>query len=105
MTWDSPVAAHQQHVLDSTPGGGSRSVPPARTWFTDVPLSADLHHQGVDVEDRVHGVEGPGLPDHLRSGPSLRIPMEPGVESLNAATAAAIALYAWRQTRARTGVE
>ena len=44
----------------------------------------------------VAGVEGPGLPDHLRAGPTRRIPMAPGVESLNAATAAAIALYAWR---------
>ncbi len=43
----------------------------------------------------------PGLPDHLRSGPTLRIPMEPGIESLNAATAAAVALYAWRQSRTR----
>jgi 16S rRNA (guanine(527)-N(7))-methyltransferase RsmG len=47
----------------------------------------------------VTGVEGPGLPDHLRTGPTRRIPMEPGVESLNAATATAIALYAWRRTR------
>jgi 16S rRNA (guanine(527)-N(7))-methyltransferase RsmG len=45
----------------------------------------------------VVGVEGPGLPEHLRSGLTRRIPMEPGVESLNAATAAAVALYAWRQ--------
>jgi 16S rRNA (guanine527-N7)-methyltransferase len=47
----------------------------------------------------VPGVEGPGLPPHLRQGPRLRIAMEPGVESLNAATATAIALYVWRQRR------
>jgi 16S rRNA (guanine527-N7)-methyltransferase len=47
----------------------------------------------------IPGVEGPGLPAHLRQGPRLRIAMEPGVESLNAATAAAIALYVWRQGR------
>ena len=47
----------------------------------------------------VPGVEGPGLPAHLREGPRRRIAMEPGVESLNAATATAIALYAWRQGR------
>jgi 16S rRNA (guanine(527)-N(7))-methyltransferase RsmG len=47
----------------------------------------------------VAGLEGPGLPDHLRSGPTRRIPMEPGVESLNAATATAVALYAWREGR------
>lgn len=44
----------------------------------------------------IAGVEGPGLPPHLRSGPTRRIPIAKDVESLNAATAAAIALYAWR---------
>jgi 16S rRNA (guanine527-N7)-methyltransferase len=44
----------------------------------------------------IAGVEGPGLPDSLRDGPCLRVPIEPEVESLNAATAVAIALYAWR---------
>ncbi len=44
----------------------------------------------------VAGLEGPGLPDNLRSGTSLRIPIAPGVESLNAATSVAIALYQWR---------
>ena len=42
------------------------------------------------------GREGPGLPDHLRAGLRRRIPIAPDVESLNAATATAIALYAWR---------
>ncbi len=46
----------------------------------------------------VPGVEGPGLPDHLREGPRRRIPIAPGVESLNAATATAIALYVWRHS-------
>jgi 16S rRNA (guanine527-N7)-methyltransferase len=43
----------------------------------------------------VVGVEGPGLPAHLRAGERRRIAMRPGVESLNAAAAAAIALYVW----------
>lgn len=43
----------------------------------------------------VIGLEGPGLPDHLRRGERRRIAMAPGVESLNAATAAAVALYVW----------
>jgi 16S rRNA (guanine527-N7)-methyltransferase len=43
----------------------------------------------------VVGVEGPGLPGHLRQGDRRRIAMQPGVESLNAAAAAAIALYVW----------
>jgi 16S rRNA (guanine(527)-N(7))-methyltransferase RsmG len=45
----------------------------------------------------VSGVEGPGLPESLRGGLRRRIPIEPGVESLNAATATAIALYEWRR--------
>jgi 16S rRNA (guanine(527)-N(7))-methyltransferase RsmG len=40
------------------------------------------------------GVEGPGLPPELRSR-ALAIPMAGGTESLNGATAAAIALYVW----------
>jgi 16S rRNA (guanine(527)-N(7))-methyltransferase RsmG len=64
-------------------------------------LSADGPDLGSEpFPDRfglVVGIEGPGLPEHLRSGLTRRIPMEPGVESLNAATAAAVALYAWRQ--------
>ena len=47
----------------------------------------------------VVGVEGPGLPAHLREGDRRRIAMQPGVESLNAAAAAAIALYAWSLSR------
>ncbi len=66
-------------------------------------LSADGPDLGAEpFPDRfglVVGIEGPGLPDHLRNGPTRRIAMEPGVESLNAATAAAIALFAWRQNR------
>jgi tRNA G18 (ribose-2'-O)-methylase SpoU len=42
------------------------------------------------------GMEGPGLPSDLMHLPSLSIPMSRGVESLNAATATGIALYAWR---------
>lgn len=45
----------------------------------------------------VPGIEGPGLPAHLRGGTSRRIPIAAEVESLNAATATAIALYAWRR--------
>jgi 16S rRNA (guanine(527)-N(7))-methyltransferase RsmG len=51
-----------------------------------------------DTFGLVPGVEGPGLPDHLRHGSTRRIPISAGVESLNAATATAIALYAWRQS-------
>ena len=47
----------------------------------------------------VVGVEGPGLPPRLREGPRRRIAMQPGVESLNAAAAAAIALYVSARSR------
>ncbi len=46
----------------------------------------------------VVGVEGPGLPPHLREGQRRRIAMQPGVESLNAAAAAAVALYVWSRS-------
>ncbi|MFX0200597.1 MAG: TrmH family RNA methyltransferase, partial [Candidatus Hodarchaeota archaeon] len=42
------------------------------------------------------GLEGPGLPDNLKQMTSLAIPMEPRVESINAALATGIALYLWR---------
>lgn len=45
------------------------------------------------------GVEGPGIPDHVGLDRRFSIPMSPGVESLNAATATAIALYEWRRCR------
>ena len=68
-----------------------------------LPLSGD----GQDVSTvtfperfgLVPGLEGPGLPEALRALPGLRIPIAPGVESLNAATATAIALYEWRRSR------
>ncbi len=41
------------------------------------------------------GPEGPGIPKHLSLLPSIRVPMEPNIESLNAATATAIVLHAW----------
>ena len=72
-----------------------------------VPIIA-LDTSGPDLSDSpfpprfglVVGIEGPGLPDRLRQGERRRIAMAPDVESLNAATAAAIALYAWSRERA-----
>jgi len=74
----------------------------------NAPLIA-LSSDGPDLQSEpfperfglVAGVEGPGLPEHLRSGTTRRIPMRPGVESLNAATAAAVALYAWSVSRGK----
>ena len=44
------------------------------------------------------GLEGPGLPDTLKHATPLAIPMEPGIESINAALATGIALYLWRRS-------
>ncbi len=44
----------------------------------------------------VPGLEGPGLPDHLRKATCLSIPMNRGVESINAAMVTGIILYLWR---------
>jgi 16S rRNA (guanine(527)-N(7))-methyltransferase RsmG len=47
----------------------------------------------------VVGTEGRGIPEGLRVRERRRIPIAAGVESLNAATAAAIALFAWARQR------
>lgn len=44
----------------------------------------------------VAGVEGPGLPEHLRRGLRRRIPTRDAIESLNAAASIAVALYDWQ---------
>lgn len=46
----------------------------------------------------VAGLEGPGLPSNLRQNDCRRIPAL-GQESLNGATAVAIALYEWRRSQ------
>jgi 16S rRNA (guanine(527)-N(7))-methyltransferase RsmG len=43
------------------------------------------------------GMEGPGLPERWKKR-GLAIPISPQVESLNAATATAVVLYAWSQS-------
>jgi len=44
----------------------------------------------------VPGLEGQGLPEHLRNMELVSVPMADGVESLNAAVATGIALYRWK---------
>lgn len=44
------------------------------------------------------GIEGPGLPDRFRDR-AVSIPIQKEVESLNAATAAAVAFYEWSRGR------
>ncbi len=72
---------------------------------TEPLIALDL--TGPDLEESpfpqrfglVVGAEGPGLPESLRAVARRRIPIAHGVESLNAAAAAAIALYAWAKQR------
>jgi tRNA G18 (ribose-2'-O)-methylase SpoU len=45
------------------------------------------------------GLEGPGVPRGVRDVTRVAIPMVPAVESLNAATAVTVALYAWSVSR------
>jgi tRNA G18 (ribose-2'-O)-methylase SpoU len=52
----------------------------------------------------VPGVEGPGLPTEIKATTSLAVPMEAGVESLNAAMATGIALFLWRAGQRRSKV-
>jgi len=67
-----------------------------------IPLSKD----GESVSDfrfpstfgLLPGIEGPGLPDRLRKM-GISIPIQQGVESLNAVVATAIALFAWAGSR------
>ncbi len=46
----------------------------------------------------IPGIEGPGVPIHLRPH-AISIPISLDVESLNAATATAIALYEWKRPK------
>lgn len=69
------------------------------TGFTTLALApaGDVDVRAVEAERAaiVVGPEGPGLPEETMAAcdQRVRIPMRPGVDSLNVATAAAIALY------------
>lgn len=73
--------------------------------FPVITLSAEGRKIGEHLFPQIFGLlpglEGPGLPSNLRRLPSLSIPMERGVESLNAALATGIALYVWRSSMNR----
>jgi 16S rRNA (guanine527-N7)-methyltransferase len=106
-------AAHPFHPRGSRAAGPALFQVPLRQGpslaelrVNNVPLIA-LDTTGPELSEApfpvkfglVVGVEGPGLTTHLRQGERRRIALEPGVESLNAATAAAIALYLWARRR------
>jgi 16S rRNA (guanine527-N7)-methyltransferase len=103
-------AAHPFHPRSLRAAGGSALL---RTQLLQGPALADLHVSGAplyalsaDGSDvgsftfpeqfgLLPGLEGPGIPPALRGPQALRVPMQPGQESLNAATATAIVLYLW----------
>jgi 16S rRNA (guanine(527)-N(7))-methyltransferase RsmG len=106
-------AAHPFHPRGSRAAGPALFQVPLRHGpsldelrVASVPLIA-LDTSGPELSEApfpdtfglVVGVEGPGLPEQLRHGQRRRIAIAPGVESLNAATATAIALYTWAQGR------
>ena len=100
-------AAHPYHPKALRASGGAvflaelRQGPSMHALPDTLPVVA-LSPEGRDVATfsfperfgLLPGVEGPGLPDRFRKH-ALSIPMRGAVESLNAATAAAIALYLW----------
>ena len=102
-------AAHPFHPRSSRAAGPALFQTELMTGPSALELASTSHPlialdaAGDEIGERpfpktfglVIGLEGPGLPDHLRRGELRRIGMAPGVESLNAATAAAVALYVW----------
>ncbi len=103
--------AHPYHPKALRASGGAvflatlRQGPSVRALPDTLPM-VSLSPEGADVGSfsfperfvLLPGVEGPGLPDRFRAR-ALSIPMANGVESLNAATATAIALYLWSRRR------
>lgn len=104
-------SAHPYHPKAIRASGGavfhaSLYQGPAITELTDdLPIVA-LSGEGRDITEiefpeafgLLPGMEGMGLPAHLRKK-AVAIPISAAVESLNAATAAGVALYQWSQSR------
>ncbi len=103
-------SAHPYHPKALRASGGAV----LRAKFYNGPFLADLPEglplvalskEGADIEQfsfpasfgLLAGIEGPGLPERWRRG-AVGIPIEKDVESLNAATAAAIALFVWSRS-------
>ena len=100
-------SAHPYHPKAIRASGGAvfhaslYQGPPISELPDDLPIVA-LSAEGEDISrfrfpdafGLLPGVEGAGLPDKLREK-SVAIPISEVVESLNAATAAGIALYLW----------
>jgi tRNA G18 (ribose-2'-O)-methylase SpoU len=101
-------SAHPYHPKALRAAGGLtprvrlRQGPSLRALPTDLPLFA-LSAEGRDITSIAFppafglliGLEGEGIPRQWRTH-AVRIPMNPAVDSLNAAVAAAVALYEWK---------
>lgn len=100
-------AAHPFHPRAARASGGAvmhvhmMQGPSIKNLPQDLPLVA-LSVEGEPIHEFefpetfgiLPGIEGPGIPDKLRAH-AVSIPIRPEIESLNAAAAASIALYAW----------
>ncbi len=100
-------AAHPYHPKAMRASGGAVlkadlfTGPSINDIAPDLPLVC-LSGDGEDIGQfkfpiafgLLAGIEGTGIPERLRKN-AVSIPIHPAVESLNAATAAAIALYEW----------
>jgi 16S rRNA (guanine(527)-N(7))-methyltransferase RsmG len=103
-------SAHPYHPKSLRASGGAvlyarlLEGPSLRDLPEELPLLA-LSQRGAEISESVFpasfgllvGMEGPGLPERWQKH-ALAIPIRPQVESLNAATAAAIALYVWSRS-------
>jgi 16S rRNA (guanine527-N7)-methyltransferase len=99
--------AHPFHPKSLRASGGAalsvnlKNGPSINELPADIPIMA-LSAEGSDIRSAVFprafglliGLEGHGLPEVWRKS-AWRIPIEAGVESLNAAAATVIALYEW----------
>jgi tRNA G18 (ribose-2'-O)-methylase SpoU len=104
-------SAHPFHPKAVRASGGSvlqiemRTGPRLDALPAELPLTP-LSTEGLDIGrfrfpdpcGLLPGVEGEGLPQAWRTR-SVAIPMDSGVESLNAAAAVAVALYLWSRSR------
>lgn len=79
-----------QHSLEGLHEQGFRTI--ALTPYADTPLSRAV---GAEKVAFLLGAEGPGLTEHAMRACNVRaaIPMTDGTDSLNVATAAAVAFY------------
>ena len=104
-------SAHPFHPKSLRASGGAvlsvrlRNGPSINELPEELPIVA-LSAEGCDIRSAVYppafgllvGLEGHGLPESWRKA-AWRIPIETGVESLNAAAAATVALYEWSRRR------